>query len=65
MSTVSAVSISEDARLRVMAARIVAQSRWPYLATLLFNLKIKLINFIYRSIIIYYYIFFLNNNKFR
>ena len=40
MSTVSAVSISEDARLRVMAARIVAQSRWPYLATLLFNLKI-------------------------
>ena len=34
------VTISEDARLRVMAARIVAQSRWPYLSTLLFNLKI-------------------------
>lgn len=40
MSTATAVSISEDARLRVMAARIVAQSRWPYLSTLLFNLKI-------------------------
>jgi len=40
MSTATAVAISEDARLRVMAARIVAQSRWPYLSTLLFNLKI-------------------------
>jgi predicted metal-dependent peptidase len=40
MSTATAVAISEDSRLRVMAARIVAQSRWPYLSTLLFNLKI-------------------------
>ncbi len=40
MSTATAAAISEDARLRVMAARIVAQSRWPYLSTLLFNLKI-------------------------
>lgn len=40
MSTATTVAISEDARLRVMAARIVAQSRWPYLSTLLFNLKI-------------------------
>jgi predicted metal-dependent peptidase len=40
MTSTIAVAISEDARLRVMAARIVAQSRWPYLSTLLFNLKI-------------------------
>ena len=40
MTSAIAVAISEDARLRVMAARIVAQSRWPYLSTLLFNLKI-------------------------
>ena len=40
MSTATVAAISEDARLRVMAARIVAQSRWPYLSTLLFNLKI-------------------------
>ena len=40
MSTATTVAVSEDARLRVMAARIVAQSRWPYLSTLLFNLKI-------------------------
>ena len=40
MTTAPTVEISEDARLRVMAARIVAQSRWPYLSTLLFNLKI-------------------------
>jgi predicted metal-dependent peptidase len=40
MSTATAAAISEDARLRVMAALIVAQSRWPYLSTLLFNLKI-------------------------
>jgi predicted metal-dependent peptidase len=40
MLTATSAAISEDARLRVMAARIVAQSRWPYLSTLLFNLKI-------------------------
>ena len=40
MVTATRAAISEDARLRVMAARIVAQSRWPYLSTLLFNLKI-------------------------
>jgi predicted metal-dependent peptidase len=40
MATATRAAISEDARLRVMAARIVAQARWPYLSTLLFNLKI-------------------------
>lgn len=40
MVTATRAAISEDARLRVMAARIVAQARWPYLSTLLFNLKI-------------------------
>lgn len=40
MVTATPAAISEDARLRVMAARIVAQARWPYLSTLLFNLKI-------------------------
>jgi len=40
MTTSTAIATSEDARLRVMAGRIVAQSRWPYLSTLLFNLKI-------------------------
>jgi len=40
MLTATSAAISEDARLRVMAARIVAQARWPYLSTLLFNLKI-------------------------
>jgi hypothetical protein len=29
-----------DARLRIMAARIIAQNRWPYISTLLFSLKI-------------------------
>lgn len=33
------MSQSEDARLRLMAARIVAQSRWPYVSTVLYNLK--------------------------
>ena len=40
MATATAIATSEEARLRVMAGRIVAQSRWPYLSTLLFNLKI-------------------------
>jgi predicted metal-dependent peptidase len=35
-----AVVVSNEARLRVMAARIIAQSRWPYLSTLLFTLKV-------------------------
>ncbi len=29
-----------DPRLRVMAARVIAQQRWPYVATLLFNFKL-------------------------
>ena len=32
--------VNQDARLRVMAARIIAQSKWPYLATILFSLKL-------------------------
>ena len=35
-----ATVVSNEARLRVMAARIIAQSRWPYLSTLLFMLKV-------------------------
>jgi predicted metal-dependent peptidase len=31
--------LSSDARLRFMAARIVAQNRWPYMSGLLFSLK--------------------------
>jgi predicted metal-dependent peptidase len=31
---------SEAARLRIMAARIVAQIRWPYLSSVLFNLRL-------------------------
>lgn len=34
------MSRSDDARLRLMAARIVAQSRWPYVSTVLYNLKL-------------------------
>ena len=30
---------SEAAKLRIMAARILAQSRWPYVSTLLYSLK--------------------------
>jgi predicted metal-dependent peptidase len=33
-----------DARLRIMAARIIAQNRWPYISTLLFSLKIVATN---------------------
>ena len=33
------MSQTEDARLRLMAARIVAQSLWPYVSTVLYNLK--------------------------
>lgn len=32
--------VLEQANLRLMAARIVAQARWPYLATLLFSLRL-------------------------
>lgn len=32
--------INQDAQLRVMAGRIIAQSKWPYLATILFSLKL-------------------------
>lgn len=32
--------VNQDARLRVMAARIIAQSKWPYLASILFSLKL-------------------------
>ncbi len=31
--------VNEDAQLRIMAAKIIAQSRWPYLSTLLFTLR--------------------------
>jgi predicted metal-dependent peptidase len=31
---------SNDAKLRIMAARILAQSRWPYVSTLLYSLKL-------------------------
>ena len=32
--------MSHDARLRVMAARVIAQQRWPYLSSVLFSLKL-------------------------
>jgi predicted metal-dependent peptidase len=31
---------SEDAKLRIMAARIIAQMRWPYISSVLFNLRL-------------------------
>lgn len=31
---------AHDARLRVMAARVIAQQRWPYVSTLLFTLRL-------------------------
>ena len=34
------VDVQEQAQLRLMAARIVAQARWPYLAALLFSLRV-------------------------
>lgn len=33
-------TINEEARLRIMAARIIAQNRWPYLSSLLFSLRL-------------------------
>ncbi len=37
---VSTAAKSADARLRVMAARVIAQQRWPYVAGLLFTLRL-------------------------
>ena len=37
--TVVDVEKSQAAKLRIMAARILAQSRWPYVSTLLYSLK--------------------------
>jgi len=34
------VSDAHDARLRVMAARVIAQQRWPYVSSVLFSLKL-------------------------
>lgn len=34
------VATAEEARLRIMAAKIIAQARWPYLSTLIFSLRI-------------------------
>jgi len=34
------LSPREESRLRIMAAKIVAQNRWPYLSTVLFSLKL-------------------------
>jgi predicted metal-dependent peptidase len=31
---------TEEARLRIMAAKIIAQARWPYMSTLIFSLRI-------------------------
>lgn len=35
-----ALEIGNKARLRVMAGRIIAQGRWPYISSVLFNLKL-------------------------
>lgn len=35
----TSAGVNEDAQLRIMAAKIIAQSRWPYLSTLLFTLR--------------------------
>ena len=40
MTSAVSVGVSEEARLRVMAARIIAQGRWPYLSTLLYTLRV-------------------------
>lgn len=34
------LSSTEESRLRIMAAKIVAQNRWPYLSTVIFSLKL-------------------------
>jgi hypothetical protein len=38
--TADVVNKSNAAKLRIMAARILAQSRWPYVSTLLYSLKL-------------------------
>ena len=38
-ATSTSTPVNEDAQLRIMAAKIIAQSRWPYLSTLLFTLR--------------------------
>lgn len=38
------LEISEPAKLRIMAARIIAQMRWPYISSVLFNLKLVEVN---------------------
>ncbi|TEX51633.1 MAG: hypothetical protein B7C55_04525 [Actinomycetales bacterium mxb001] len=35
-----AAPVEPEARLRVMAARVIAQQRWPYVSNLLFNFKL-------------------------
>lgn len=40
MQTTVELLNTEEARLRVMAAKIIAQARWPYLSTLIFSLRI-------------------------
>lgn len=38
--TASTLDLDSDARLRIMAARVIAQQRWPYVSTLLFSLRL-------------------------
>lgn len=40
MTSAGGQSEAGDARLRVMAARVIAQQRWPYLSSLLFTLRL-------------------------
>ncbi len=40
MSADLKVATAEEARLRIMAAKIIAQARWPYMSTLIFSLRI-------------------------
>lgn len=40
MTSATAVEITHDARLRLMAARVIAQQRWPYVSSLLFSLRL-------------------------
>ncbi len=39
-SAVTITPTDEDARIKVMAARIIAQQRWPYMSSLLFSLRL-------------------------
>ena len=40
MVGVAAADKTDESRLRIMAAKIIAQARWPYLSTLIFSLRI-------------------------